>query len=115
MALTLSPEILRHAYEFLAVTQPFAKWNMPDSEDLVFRVVHDPLVRGWCQMGDKPTLAISSRCISHTISLIATMAHEMIHLHQGVTNMETKAQHNAAFNKLAKRVCAIHGWDEKLF
>jgi hypothetical protein len=47
---------------------------------------------------------------------MAVMAHEMVHLHQRDVCMETPgAQHNAAFNKLAAKVCRLHGFDPKLF
>lgn len=121
MALSLTPDMLRAAYDFLCMTQPFSKWNLPDGEDVKFRVVRDPALRGWytCRMRSGALyhiIGISSRNIGHTQNLIATMAHEMIHLHEAHAGMcKANVQHSAAFNKLAERVCKIHGFDVKLF
>jgi predicted metal-dependent hydrolase len=44
------------------------------------------------------------------------MAHEMIHLKQGISKTETpNAVHNAEFWRIAKSVCKRFGWDEKTF
>lgn len=117
MTLPLDPETLEAAYEYLRTTPPFNRWNLPDGEDVSFKVVRDPALRGWYDVrGGKHTIAISSRCIGHSVNLIATMAHEMIHLHQRDVKIETSGtQHNAAFNALADRVCRHHGFDPKLF
>lgn len=118
MTLPLTPDTLRAAYDYICTTPPFSRWNMPEGEEIVFRVVRDPGLRGWYNRDGRGrhVIAISSRCIGHTNNLIATVAHEALHLHQRDTRMETPcAQHNAAFNKLAERVCRYHGWDPRLF
>ena len=117
MTLPLNRDMLAAAYDYLVQTPPFNRWNMPDSEDVTFRVIRDPHVRGWYLLGHdgKHTIAISSKCIGRTESLMETLAHEMIHLHQGDVRMETGAEHNRAFWKLAECVCKVHGFDERLF
>ncbi len=120
MSLPLTPEVLCGAYKFLALTAPFRAWNLPDPDLILFRVVRDPAIRGhyraWSRAKHAHEIAVSARTIGYTANLIATMAHEMIHLHQKVTCMETRgAEHNAAFHKLAARICKIHGFDPKLF
>lgn len=121
MALKLTPVNLRHAYEFLCHTEPFDKWNMPASDNFIFRVLRDKAHRGW-YLHWRPigqganVIGISRSCIGFTDNLIRTMAHEMIHVHQHHVGMETRGvQHNAAFLKLAAKVCKAHGFDEKLF
>jgi hypothetical protein len=52
--------------------------------------------------------------VRSTDLLIATMAHEMIHLYQD-ENGTARGHHNAQFRRLAKRVCSIHGFDLKNF
>jgi hypothetical protein len=118
MSLPLTKENLAACYDYLCTTQPFSEWNMPDSEDVKFRVVKSGDVRGWylLEHDGSHTIAISSRCIGRTQSLVETMAHEMIHLHQGDVKMDSPgAQHNRAFWKLADIVCEAHGFDPKLF
>lgn len=116
MTLPLTPDMLAACYDFLCTTPPFNKWNLPDSEDVVFRVGRDPKLLGWYKLDDgRHVIGISETTIGHTFSLVMVMAHEMLHLHQKDTRIETRAQHNAAFRKLARVVCRFHGFDPKLF
>lgn len=117
MSLPLNPEMLASAYEFLKTTPPFHRWKLPHHSDVTFRVIKDPSLRGWYDIRrGRHTIGISSNCIGYTYNLMATMAHEMIHLHQSTANMETRdVEHNAAFRMLAHRVCKYHGFDPKLF
>ncbi len=118
MTLPLNKEMLAAAYDYLRTTPPFAKWNLPEGEDVMFAVVRDPAVRGWYRLDEKSrhSIGISTRCIGRTDSLLVTMAHEMVHLFQRDARIESpRAEHNAAFNKLAERVCKRHGWDPLLF
>lgn len=116
MSLKLTPESLRASYAYLRTTPPFNRWRMPQPDEVVFKVGRDRHTRGWivCEPG-KATITISENCIGQTASLMAVMAHEMLHLYQRETNMETGAEHNAAFWQLANRVCKHHGFDRKLF
>lgn len=116
MTLPLTPTVLAAAYDFLCATQPFSAWNLPDSEEIRFRIVRSPSLRGWyTRENGKHVIAISSRCVGRTQSLVETLAHEICHLHEDRAGMLTCAEHSAAFLKLAARVCKFHGFDEALF
>jgi hypothetical protein len=118
MTLPLNRETIAACYDFLCTTPPFNGWNLPPSEDVKFRVVRSPDVRGWYMLGhdNSHTIAISSRCIGRTNSLVETLAHEMIHLHMGHTGMANgRAEHPRSFWILADKVCAVHGFDPRLF
>jgi predicted SprT family Zn-dependent metalloprotease len=118
MTLVLTPEILRAAYDYLKVTQPFDKWNLPDGEDIRFRVTRTGIERGlvYYQAGDETIINISSACNGHTNSLMATMAHEMAHLIEMIHAMDDpKSEHGKAYKKLSNEICKIHGFDPKLF
>lgn len=117
MTLRLTSETLAAAYDYLATTEPFRKWNLPDSDDVVFRVVKDPTRRGFYRRDgyNRPSISVSSAAIGHSSSLIEVMAHEMIHLHEDATGMATASEHSAAYRKMAAVVCKIHGFDPKLF
>lgn len=121
MTLRLTPEMLERCYDFLAHTQPFDEWNLPDAQDVDFRVVKTPELRGWYRnegtiKRPKHVIAVSSNVIGHSNSLLLVMTHEMIHLHQADVKMETAGvEHNAAFKKLLVQVCRRHGFDPKLF
>jgi hypothetical protein len=115
--LILNEEFLRSAYNMLCCVEPFNKWNLPDGEDVIFKVIKDASVYGWYLNDDgKHTIAVSESRCGHLMTVVATMAHEAIHLFQNTTCMETPGSfHNAAFKKLAQKVSALHGFDPKAF
>ena len=117
MTLPLNIAMLRGAYDYLASSAPFSKWNMPDGDDVTFRVIRAPSCLGqyYRDKKNRHVIAISSRVVGHTFTLLTTMAHEMVHLYQAQSGMENAAQHNRAFLKLALRVCKLHGFDPKAF
>lgn len=117
MTLQLTPDILRATYDFLHATPPFSMWNLPDSERITFKVTRKAHLQGHITYvaGGKITIEVSSVNVGHTYSLIQVMAHEMAHLFEFETGMDTKAGHSKAFKILAKRICDHHGFDPKLF
>lgn len=117
MTLRLTPDTLKATYDLLATTPPFSRWNLPDSDDILFRVTRHKDRYGHHRVldGGRHEIVMSAHVIGHTMTLIETMAHEIVHVHQAEACMETKGQHNAAFRKLAAIVCRYHGFDAKRF
>lgn len=118
MTLPLTVEMLEAAYEFLRTTPPFNEWNLPEPDDMLFRVIRSRSHLGFYRKrrGGPHTIEISSGTVGHTNNLLMTMAHEMIHLHEGRTGADRgKGEHSAAFKKWAAQTCAIHGFDPKFF
>jgi hypothetical protein len=116
VTLPLTPETLEAAYEYLRTTRPLCTWNLPEGEDVVFRVGRSPDTRGWYKLEKgRHVITVSARCIGRTDSLMAVMAHEMVHLHEQYADACGSGMHSAAFNKWAAQVCAVHGFDPKLF
>jgi hypothetical protein len=117
MALSLNQEMLRSAYDYLNSTPPFRDWNLPEGDDVIFRVIRDRRFRGWYERDTKKnthTIAVSVTVIGHTLSLMMVMAHEMVHLHEEHANACGRGQHSAAFNRWMREVCAHHGFDPRL-
>lgn len=118
MTLQITPEILAGAYEFLRTCEPFKGWRLPESDDVEFHVSRHRDRRGhWC-IGESGAhrIAVSSLNVGYTETLIRTVAHEMIHLHQRDNMTETAgADHNAEFHRLARVACRAHGWDPRSF
>ena len=107
--LTLTPEMLESAYEYLRVSPPFCRWNLPHADQVMFpgdgdagslRTFPRPPPQGH---GDDEfsEIAISAGMVSSTDLLISTMAHEMIHLYQDETGT-ARGHHNPRFRKLAQ-------------
>lgn len=114
MTLPLNREVLAAAWDFLTETEPFAKLNLPHSEEITFRVIRTKAHYADCGMeGGKPVVRVSEGKNGHVATLLATLSHEAIHVHQ--FRVGDSANHNALFHKLAKKVCRIHGYDLKAF
>ena len=118
--LKITPGIVRGAYEFLTLTEPFVKWNLPNAEDVQFRVGKpNDNSQAWHEYdpnNGRHEIGVSVKVISLTDTLLQAVAHEMIHMHQALTKTYTgKVMHNKAFVKWAEKVCTAHGWDAKLF
>ncbi len=100
-------------YELLRTQKPFLGWKLPDAGELDFEVVRSGAVFGDC---DGERIRISRALHGQLGTLLATVAHEMIHLHQMRSKLETpNTQHNADWHARATKVCRLHGWDRKTF
>jgi hypothetical protein len=115
----LTPDILRAAYEYLAETGPFSRWNLPHAEDVRFQVTRSNNVHGSCsppcERRPHYVFALSARRHSHTSSIMVTMAHEMVHAHMFESRLGDWRAHGDTFNALAKEVCDAHGFDPGQF
>jgi hypothetical protein len=117
--LPLTPETVAAAYDYLLTCPPYSGWNLPDSDDVTFKVTkaRDKFAQYIWDGGH--TIEVSSASIGHTSTLIEKVGHEAIHLHLRQTGMESKSSdpnvHNIPFRKCAALACRIHGWDLKAF
>ena len=110
--------MLERAYEFLRATPPFERMLLPDADHVAFRVVgtHDYMGCWSADAAGQHSISISTARVGHTNTLLWVMAHEMIHAHQHeARTSSTRSVHNAAFRKMAAKVCRLHGWDERAF
>lgn len=114
MSLRLTPENLAAAYSFLKTTPPFCRWGLPATGKVKFKVFrHKQRCGDHLYLDGKHTIRISSRNVGHTMSLLITMAHEMVHVR--CEEMGDKSEHGWMFRKYAAQVCKHHGFDPKLF
>lgn len=94
-------------------------WKLPHADAIIFTVNKHPTCLGTYQYGpgERHEITCSMRNVGHTDTLLRTVGHEMVHLYQLLqgTDGRGNTQHNRDFERLAKRVCRYHGWDEKLF
>lgn len=118
MALALNKERLALLYDFLVECQPFCNWKkMPASADVTFKVTRSKTTAGYYRRTNgRHEIGISSACCGWINEFVRVMIHEMLHLHQATSGMETPhAEHNMAFQKLAKRLCKDFGLDPHMF
>jgi hypothetical protein len=113
MSITITRATLIATYELLRTTQPFMGWKLPEASEIDFAVLRGRNTYGDC---DGETIRASNGRHGQLPTLLATVAHEMIHLHQMRKALETpNTEHNADFRKRAARVCRLHGFDPKVF
>lgn len=114
MTLRLTPDILAAGYEFLRETKPFRGWRLPPSDEVAFHVVRDPKIHAdfGVEKGE-PVIRVSENGAGHTVTLLAALAHEMIHLRQ--YKMGARDTHGSTFRRMAHAVCREHGFDVKTF
>jgi hypothetical protein len=109
---------LKQAYDLLSATEPFVRWNLPDSEDMKFTVARDKTCFGWHdkKANGPHRIAVSAARVGNLFVLLATMAHEMVHVHEHRIGMRGKAENTIAFKKFAADVCRVHNcFDLKSF
>ena len=110
MAFHLTPQVLRQAYDLLSATEPFVRWNLPDAEDVKFTVAKDRTCFGWHDKKAKGPhrIAVSSARVGTLFVLLATMAHEMVHVHEFQIGLRGAAENTVSFKKFAAEVCKAH-------
>ena len=114
MTLRLTPDMLAAGYDFLRTIAPFSQWGLPESDELGFHVVrHSGLSADFGVEQGIPFIRVSEASNGHTATLLASLAHEMIHLRQHLTG--DRELHGPRFKRMATRVCATHGFDPKTF
>lgn len=104
---------LAAVYEMLRAFPPFTRWKLPPAEMVKFHIsrVKSRYAIWWIDSGRTHHIEVSEINHGSMQALVTTMAHEMIHMRQRIAKTETRAEHNAEFHRIAKRVCAIHGFD----
>lgn len=114
MTLTLTPDMLAAGYDFLRTTQPFRAWRLPQADEVGFHVVRDGrLSADFVIESGMPLIRVSEAHNGYVQTLLATLAHEMIHLRQHLTG--DREHHGPRFCRMRARVCAVHGFDPKTF
>ena len=115
MTLKLTPEVLASCYDMVvAASKTLQSWNLPASEDIKFKVTkhkdrfgHHTVVKGVHH------IAISSVYAGRFETLIATMAHEIVHAHQNMVGLPRAD--NKYFDTCADILCKELALDRTIF
>ena len=101
------------AYQMLREMEPFCSWRLPLRVHT--KVVSDPSMYG-CFEDCPDTITISTAKVWDVEQLVATVAHEMIHLHQHkLKQLSDTNPHDAFFMEQARIVCVCLGFDKENF
>lgn len=109
--ITLTPEILAAAYEYLRATPPFNRWKLPSATHIKFIATKAAKTAGHCEVLDsgKICVAVSDTLHGHSQAVLTTMAHEMVHVWQFLNGKP--GTHGAIFKQKAEQICRKHGFD----
>ena len=114
MPIALNVEMLAHCYDMIAATPVMARLNLPPSEDIKFHIIkkrdrfaHHQVKNGVHQ------IAISSRFVGSFMTLVMTMCHEMIHVHQHEAKLPR--DDGKGFQKMADKICKQLEFDRLIF
>ncbi len=114
MTLRLTERNLAKAYEYLRATNPFDGWGLPPSSKIKFQVIKDPTVHAdFNVISGKPVIRVSENGVGHTITLMASVAHEIVHLRQWMT--KKRDTHGKSFKAMRAEICESHGFDPNTF
>jgi hypothetical protein len=115
--LPITPDRLASVYDMLRAWPPFHRWQLPPASEVKFRVARTRRWHAaWWIDGVQHHIEVSEKTHGHLSSVVASMAHEMIHVRQRIAKTETRGvEHNAEYLRLANRVCRIHGFDNGQF
>lgn len=101
------------AYQMLRGMEPFCEWRLPATVQT--KVANDATMYG-CFEEDPHTITISTSRVWDVSQLVATVAHEMIHLHQSKLKiLSEETPHDQFFMACAKQVCVGLGFNKENF
>lgn len=104
----LTPARLAAVYDCLRAFPPFESWRLPESDEVEFSVGVRVEEFGWYAMRNgQHTIEVSGVLVNDWQTLVETVAHEMVHLHQARSG---PVDHDCEWRRLAGRVCRTFGW-----
>ncbi len=111
-----TPEQVAAVYDCLRAFPPFAGWRLPPSDEIEIHIgVQEDAYAIYHRTGDQHGITVSMLLVTDWSTLVETVAHEMVHLHQARAGTETRAEHNREWRRLAAKVCASFGWNVERF
>ena len=109
----LTPARLAAVYDCLRAFPPFQGWRLPEADAVEFRVSLRVDEFGRYELrGEQHCIEISGVLTIDWQSLVETMAHEMVHLHQARSG---PVDHDAQWQRMATSVCRAFGWRREGF
>ena len=109
----LTKQNLRKIYKLCASLPPFNEFPMPQPHKISFSVINTNEVFGYFHT-EPMRIEIDKMCDTWD-HIFQTMMHECIHVALYKSNHHDFDQHEAKFNKMAKRICDMYKFDIKEF
>jgi hypothetical protein len=105
----LTKQNLRKIYRLCASLPPFNEYPMPQPHKISFSVINTNEVFGYFHT-EPMRIEIDKMCDTWD-HIFQTMMHECIHVALYKSNHHDFDQHEAKFNKIAKRICDMYKFD----
>jgi len=116
MPLDITPAQVAAVYDCLREFPPFSKWRLPPSDEIEMHIgVQQDAYAHYHRQGSQHGIEVSMLLVTDWDTLVETVAHEMVHLHQARAGTETRAEHNREWHRLAAIVCRRFGWAKDQF
>ena len=109
----LTKQNLRKIYRLCASLPPFNEYPMPQPHKISFSVINTNEVFGYFHT-EPMRIEIDKMCDTWD-HIFQTMMHECIHVALYRSNHNDFDQHEAKFNRIAKRICDMYKFDIKEF
>lgn len=114
MRLRLSRDLCAGLYDALRKADPWRGLKLPPSHKVIFKIINDPKVFADFEVKRGiPIIRVSRARNGQLTTLLATIGHEMKHLHQWQTG--DREAHGARFQAFAKRAASAIGVDPLTF
>lgn len=110
-----TPDDLERVYELLRHVKPFSAWRLPPGDEVEFHVTRMRAQASCQRVGDRHIIRVSANRHASFAPLIATMAHEMLHMHLDTAYPRDKAHHGRRFHRHADLICRMHTFDRGQF
>lgn len=117
MTLHITPAMMEASYELLRTTPPFRGWKLPAADEVEFKVISsESRSADYFRKADGThCIRANQKWIGSLNGLVATMAHEMCHMHHNIECPSNQAWHGKWFQSAARQVCRYHHFDPKSF
>lgn len=117
MTIHITTEMVETAYELLRLSPPFKRWRLPHPDEIAFHVT---AIKGRAQAdhthdGTRHIIRINPTRHHTLTSMVATLAHEMVHMREYEMGLRADVLHGATFQRMADQVCRYHSFDRGQF
>jgi hypothetical protein len=112
----VTPERVAAVYDCLRHFPPFCSWKLPPADEIELHIsLQEDAFAVYHRKGAQHGITVSMTLVKNWQTLVESVAHEMIHLHQARAGTETRAEHNREWHRLAKTVCDSFVWKREGF
>lgn len=112
MSAIITDQSVKAMYSLLKKMPPFNEWNLPPAHLIKFKV--DPELKCLGELHVKPfKMKFGTKHQEHFMTILTTVAHEMIHLHLYIEGVKSWNQHRKIFRDKANQIGNLFGLDRK--